>query len=236
MLVGGVASLLLQILHPLVMTGVAEHSRYREDPLGRLARTATFVGTTTYGSRADALAAVARVRKVHDRVQGESVKGVSYRANDSHLLEWVHLTELSMFLAGVRAYGPRNIDDELADHYVSEMALVASDLGVTHPPRDVESLTSRLEEYRPELELTDVGREARDFVLRGVSRRPQERLAYATLAAAAVGVLPPWARRQLEIPRLVGADTLIVRPAAMALCATLRLAVPPAPQSSSGDR
>jgi uncharacterized protein (DUF2236 family) len=236
MLVGGVASLLLQMLHPLAMAGVAQHSRYREDPLGRLARTATFIGTTTYGSRADAAAAVARVRAVHERVRGVAADTTAYHASDPHLLEWVHVAELTMFLAGVRGYGPRAVDTSLADRYVAEMAVVASDLGVLDPPRTEAELAHRLEAFRPELALGAEGREARHFVLRGVSRGPSRRAAYATIVGAGVGVLPGWARRQLEIPSLALSDALVVRPAATALCAALRLAVPPAPASSGRDR
>jgi hypothetical protein len=50
MLVGGVRSLLVQALHPLAMTGVARHSNFRDDPLGRLARTGAYVGVTTFGA------------------------------------------------------------------------------------------------------------------------------------------------------------------------------------------
>jgi hypothetical protein len=49
MLVGGLSALMLQTLHPLVVQGVADHSNYREDPLGRLLRTADFIALTTYG-------------------------------------------------------------------------------------------------------------------------------------------------------------------------------------------
>ena len=65
MLIGGMAALLFQMLHPLAMAGVAEFSNYRQDPLGRLERTATFLGTTTFQSRDEAEAAIARVRGVH---------------------------------------------------------------------------------------------------------------------------------------------------------------------------
>ena len=51
MLIGGLRALYLQVLHPLAMAGVADHSSYREDPLGRLARTGRFVAATTYGTR-----------------------------------------------------------------------------------------------------------------------------------------------------------------------------------------
>ena len=75
MLIGGVSALLLQTLHPLAMAGVAEHSSYQEDPLGRLRRTASFVGTTTFGTVAQAEAAIAQVHRVHRRVKGIAPDG-----------------------------------------------------------------------------------------------------------------------------------------------------------------
>jgi len=228
MLVGGIASLLLQMLHPLVMTGVAQHSKYREDPLGRLSRTASFVGATTYGSRADAARAVARVRGVHARVRGRSAEHGAYEADTPRLLEWVHVAELTMFLAGVRAYGPLRITPELADRYVDEMARVALDLGVSDPPRTEAQLMASLDSFRDELTLIPEALEARDFVVHGVSRRPTQRAAYRTLVAGGIGVLPGWARRDLRFADIPLSDELIVRPAATLLCSTLRFAVPPA--------
>src|SRR4051794_28103664 len=60
-LIGGVRALLLQTLHPLAMAGVADHSVFRDDPTGRLWRTAAYVGTTTYGTTEQAMQAVATV-------------------------------------------------------------------------------------------------------------------------------------------------------------------------------
>ncbi|MEM9714223.1 MAG: oxygenase MpaB family protein, partial [Actinomycetota bacterium] len=98
MLVGGVRALLLQTLHPGAMAGVADHSSYREDPLGRLHRTGAFVGATTFGSTAEAEQAVEVVRTVHRRVVGTTPEGVPYSADDPHLLLWVHATEVDSFL------------------------------------------------------------------------------------------------------------------------------------------
>src|SRR5580693_5205843 len=70
MLVGGMSALLLQSLHPLVVQGVADHSNYREDPFGRLQRTADFIAATTYGSDALASSAVRQVRAIHGRIRG----------------------------------------------------------------------------------------------------------------------------------------------------------------------
>ena len=80
MLVGGMSALLLQSLHPLVVQGVADHSNYREDPFGRLQRTADFIAATTYGSSELASASVRRVRAIHARVEGSTPAGTAYRA------------------------------------------------------------------------------------------------------------------------------------------------------------
>jgi len=227
MLIGGVASLLLQMLHPLAMAGVAQHSRYRDDALGRLEQTATFIGTTTYGSAADAAAVIERVRAAHASVRGVADDGRAYAASDPHLLEWVHVAELSMFLDASRAYGPRELTIEDEDRYVNEMALVGRDLGVLDPPQTRRDLDERLQLFRSELEITNDAREARDFVVRGVPRSLRDRVGYGTVLVAAIGVLPDFARRQLELPTVPFVNTVLVRPAATTLCVALRWAVPP---------
>jgi uncharacterized protein (DUF2236 family) len=227
MLIGGVASLLLQILHPLTMIAVAEHSRYREDPLGRLARTAAFVRATTFGSRAEASRAIAQVRSVHAGVHGTTPEGAPYRAGDPELLRWVHVAELSMFLAAAEAYGTRVIDAETADRYVAEMSIVALALGADDVPVDRAGLANALDAFRPDVGLIKEGHDARNFVIRGVSRAPVRQLTYSTISAAAIGILPPWARRELHLPSVPLADALVVRPSATALCAALRFAIPP---------
>ena len=63
MLAGGVSALLLQALHPLALAGVWDHSTFRTDMQGRLGRTAQFIAGTTYGSRADAMRLIERVRR-----------------------------------------------------------------------------------------------------------------------------------------------------------------------------
>ena len=58
--VGGLRALLLQALHPVAMDGVARFSGgFREEPWPRLIRTATYVDTLTFGTRTEAVEAVA---------------------------------------------------------------------------------------------------------------------------------------------------------------------------------
>ncbi len=135
-LIGGLRALLYQTLHPLAMAGVAEHSDYRDDPWGRLHRTAEFVAATTYGTSAEAGAAVARVQRVHEHVRGTAPDGRSYAADDPALLAWVHATEVDSLLAAYRRYGAGLTDAE-ADQYVAEMAMVAIAFGADPVPTSV---------------------------------------------------------------------------------------------------
>jgi len=227
MLIGGMASLLLQSLHPAAMAGVSSHSRYREDPLGRLERTALFVGTTTFRSRDEAEAAIRRVRKIHGTVNGVSGDGDPYDATDPHLVAWVHVAEVRSFLSAYQRYGARPLSRHEADAYVADMAPVAKDLGATEVPTTVDELDAQLEAFRPELRLSAPAKEARNFVLVGVRRTPHEMAAYGVLSAAAQGTLPTWARRSLRLPAIPLADRLAVRPAAGLLAGVMRWVVPP---------
>ena len=100
LLLAGMRALLLQIAHPKIAQGVADHSRYREDPLGRGIRTFTAVYSLVFGNREEAIAAALRVRAVHDRVHGRVIDPLpsgmdaSYDANDPELLLWVAATLL----------------------------------------------------------------------------------------------------------------------------------------------
>lgn len=66
MMLGGIAGLLLQMLHPSVLAGVWDHSNFRADMQGRLRRTARFIALTTYGGQDEARAVIARVRGIHE--------------------------------------------------------------------------------------------------------------------------------------------------------------------------
>jgi uncharacterized protein (DUF2236 family) len=227
MLIGGLSSLLLQSLHPSAMAGVAQHSRYREDPLGRLERTAKFVGTTSFRSKQEASDAIARVRRIHARVTGETPEHAPYRAQDPELLRWVHIAEVRSFLAAFDRFGSVNLSPAERDSYVADMAPVAIDLGASVVPTTTDSLDLAIDRFRPELHLTEEAKDVRTFVLRGVRRLPHEVAAYSLLVAAAVGILPPWARRQLRLPTLPLVDRLAVGPAASVFSAATRWVVPP---------
>ncbi len=234
MLIGGVSALLLQTLHPLAMAGVAEHSNYQEDPLGRLRRTAAFVGTTTFGTVAEAEAAIAQVQRVHRRVKGTAPDGRPYSADDPELVTFIHVAEVSSFLASSRRYGLRPLTPEECDEYYDQVAPVALALGAEWVPRSAAEVESYLLRMRPELYAGPQARAARDWLVRGVARRPSERAVYSLVVAAAVGVLPTWARRALGLslagPLDLVIETTAVTPLTRVLTGALRWMVgPPEP-------
>lgn len=227
MLIGGLGSLFFQMLHPYAMAGVAQHSRYQDDPLGRLLQTANFINATTYGTKTAAHAAIARVQNVHKFIHGVADDGVPYDANDPHLLLWVHCAEISMFLTSYRRFGAHFLSDDEADRYVREMAPVALEFGVVSPPHSLEELNATLRAFRPELRLSSDGKVARDFIAHGVMKSRSQRLVFRLLVLSAWSLLTPWAQELLGVRTRELKDRIAVRPATKVLCRLIRLAVPP---------
>lgn len=227
MMIGGVAALMLQALHPLAMAGVADHSGYENDPIGRLRRTANFVGTTTFGTTDEARAAIRHVQAVHRRVRGVAPDGRPYSADDPDLLTWVHTAEMYCFLQATQRFGARRLTREECDRYYKETAPVAIELGAEWVPRSLEEVDAYFLHVRKDLYGGPQALVARDFLLRGVARKPEDKLVYSLIAAAGISLLPRWARSKMRLPTLTLVDAGVVTPAARMLCVALRWAVPP---------
>ena len=225
MFVGGLRALLLQSLHPLAMAGVAEHSDYRGDPWGRLQRTSTFLAVTTFGTASDAQRAVDRVRGIHRRVRGVAPDGRPYRADDPHLLEWVHIAEIDSFLLAYQRYGAKPLDQAGRDDYVADTARVAAALGVPDPPRTEAQLRERLAAYRPELRSSASAREAARFLLITPPLPLLARAPYGVVAATSVSMLPAWARLPLRLPYLPALEATAVRLAGSVVVGGIRWAL-----------
>ena len=211
MFVGGIRALLLQSLHPLAMAGVAGHSGFRGDPWGRLARTSYFLASTTFGPDAEARATIERIKAVHGRVQGVAPDGRPYSAGDPHLLEWVHIAEIDSFLRAHQRYGARPLDQSGRDGYVADTARIARELGVLDPPETEAALAERIAAFRPELAGTPEARATARFLLLDPPLALAARAPYALLAAAAVELLPRWARAPLRLPYVPVLEPILVR-------------------------
>lgn len=227
MFIGGLRALLFQSLHPLAMAGVAAHSDYRADPWGRLQRTADFLAATTFGPATESERAIAMVKRVHERVTGLASDGRPYRANDPHLLKWVHIAEVDSFVAAHRAFGETPLSDHEYDHYVADMAVIAERLGVVEPPRSMRQLKQQLRYYRRELDGSKEARDAARYLLFTPPLPLVVRPAYGLIGAAAVSLMPAWTRLPLRIPWFPVAELAVARPAGVVLARTLRWALSP---------
>ncbi len=227
MFVGGIRALLLQTLHPAAMRGVSEHSGYRGDMWGRLARTSTFLAVTTFGHADDAEQAVRAVRRIHERVTGTMDDGTPYAASDPHLLMWVHVAEVDSFLRAHDVYGAEPLVGADRDTYVAQAGEVARRLGVVDPPQTEAELAQVLASYRPELRGTAEAREAVAYLLLRPPLPLLARAPYGVLVAAAVGLMPRWTRRPLRLPYLPFSERTVVRALGGAATGTIRWAMAP---------
>ena len=190
MLIGGFAALMFQTLHPLAMAGVAAHSRFREDPLGRLQRTARFVAGTTFGAMPFVEQLIGEVRTVHERVRGIAPDGRPYAASDPDLLTFVHVTEVSNFLAGYQRYAARPLLRVEKDQYFAEVAEVARRLGARRVPTSLEEIRDYVGDIVPELRRSAQSDEALEFLRRPVGGSRTDSLAQMIIVNAAVDLLP----------------------------------------------
>lgn len=231
--VAGLRALFLQALHPRAMAGVAAHSRFREDPWGRLLRTAEHVGVTTYGTSAQARIAGRRVRGVHRTLVFADPDGEGpVRVDNPALLLWVHCVEVESFLSTVRRAGLR-LSDADADRYLTEQRRSAELVGLDPAavPADRAALRAYFDSLRPTLRATPAARQAASVVAwpplpRAVELLTPARPAWLALAGLAFALLPRWARRRYGLPGLPTTD-LAATVSLMALRSAL-LAVPPA--------
>lgn len=99
MVLSGPRALLLELAHPLVAAGVAHHSHYQGDPLGRLYRTIRMMTDINFGDGRLAKRSAQRVHHCHAAVSGQLTSdvgpyfaGTHYQANDPLLKLWVLAT------------------------------------------------------------------------------------------------------------------------------------------------
>ncbi|HUG35587.1 MAG TPA: oxygenase MpaB family protein [Candidatus Limnocylindrales bacterium] len=241
LLIGAGRALLMQLAHPLVAAGVAAHSRFAEDPLGRLVRTLDPMYAMVFGPPDRTAAAMARLRATHARVAGvlpEAIgaypAGTRYDAGDPALALWVHGTLID---TGVLVYG-RFVAPlapvERARYYADSREL-ASMLGIPEaltPPTLV-----AFERYMAETIASDalaVGPTARDLA-RLVFRPPAARSLRAIgpiVELVTAGLLPGRLRDMYGYrwspgrERLVAVAAWLLRRALPALPSRLRVAPP----------
>lgn len=187
--VGGVRALVVQTAHPEVVAGVEQHSRYRDDPLGRLTRTSFYVTETTYGAMPEVERSVEMVRRAHRPVRGRSERERPYSAGHPELAAWVHNVLTDSFLAAYQAYGPTPLTTEEADRFVEEQTRIGALLDADPLPTTASALSDWISGH-PDLAPTDDLRRAIEFLRRPPLSIPV-RLGYGPLFNAALATVPP---------------------------------------------
>jgi uncharacterized protein (DUF2236 family) len=226
LLVGGGAALILQVAHPLVAAGVAQHSTYHEDPWGRLYRTLDLTTKVVFGDMRSAEEAARRIRAAHKRVRGVTEedagrypKGTPYHATDPELLMWVHATLVRTALDVYQRYvGPLTIAEQR--RYYEEQKTLAEVFGV--PRERMPGTFAAFNEFFHETLESDriaVTAALRDVV--DATLRPElpfiARPLVDALNLATISLLPERLREELGLPwsptreRLLEASRVILR-------------------------
>jgi uncharacterized protein (DUF2236 family) len=198
MWIAGVRALYLQALHPRAVRGVMQNSDFTRDAWGRLLRTASFVGTISYGTTEAAERAGARVRHIHTRLKvTDPDTGETYGVDEPELLLWVHCAEVGAYLDVARRSG-FPLSDRQADRYLDEQRESARLVGLDPDtvPADTRQLAAYFAEVRHELAAGPDAHTVDDFLRRppvGALLVPARALLWGRVAALAYHALPPYA-------------------------------------------
>jgi uncharacterized protein (DUF2236 family) len=191
----GPRALLLQIAHPAVAAGVADHSDFRTDPWRRLAGTLRSYLTIVYGSTTAARAEIRRLNAMH-----RGITGPGYSARDPELSVWVHATLIDSTLAVADAW-LEPISPARRARFYEETRPIGRAFGVPDPllPVDVEAfdryVAAMLGPSGP-VRVSDTARELAAVVLRPPLGPLAPRLAripagaYAWTLWPSVGLVP----------------------------------------------
>ena len=202
LLAGWGRAILLQIAHPLVAQGVADHSGFAAERwarVGRLKRTVEAMLALSFGTAEESAAAAAGINRIHDRVHGrlpeaagEFASGAGYSAHDPALLAWVHVTLVDTFLLTYERFvAPLTPADR--DRYCLEATASAPLLGMKPAalPRTAAELDDCMERMLGSDQIAVTGtarRLADEIVSRGLPWPARPLLALARLPT--IGLLP----------------------------------------------
>lgn len=192
MMVGGLSSLMVQALHPRALAAVWDHSDFRQDLKGRLGRTAYFVAATTYGGRDMALQAIERVNAIHARALGTDLQGRPYAANEPWLLRWVHLVEVTSFLAAYQHLSRTPLSRAECDAYIAEMTRVGHRLGAVDLPHTVQETAQALQDFEAELVFDARARQIWQLIASYPADLPDKPF-MALVLQSALDLMPGWA-------------------------------------------
>jgi uncharacterized protein (DUF2236 family) len=191
LLLGGGRALLMQLAHPAVAQGVADHSDYRDHTFRRLNRTLDLSLALVFGTGRQAREAAAQINRRH-----AGVRGAGYSALDPDLLLWVHATLIDSTIATYETFVGHLPRSEW-ERYYQEAKRAGRLLGIpasAFPKRlsDFDAYMARMLEE--ELSVGALARDLAKHVLRPLPVR-----AFWPLEAVTAGLLPAHLRRAYRL-------------------------------------
>lgn len=211
--IGGVAAVILELAEPRVRTGVWAHTTFKTDPIGRMRRTGLAAMVTVYAARSVSEKMIARVRAIHDRIEGVTPAGEAYRANDPELLAWVQATAAFGFLEASSAY-VAPLDLAARNRYFAESRAAATLYGAVDAPVNDAEWRALYARMAPRFERHPIVFEFISIMRAAPVLPPFLRLSQGTLLRAAIELVPADARTRLGIDASYGLrpfEGLIVR-------------------------
>jgi len=207
LLLGGGRALLMQIAHPKIAAGVADHSRFLTDPLGRLKQTMETMWSIVFDDLPRARASLERLEEVHKRVQGQvrdagaPSRGAAYSAQDPDLLLWVHATLVdSALVVYDRFVKPLALEERR--RYYEDSKKLGVLMGV--PESKIPATLEAFQEYMTatvESDAIAVGAAARALARAILSPPPWFLKTFAPVnVLITTGLLPPKLRRAYDLP------------------------------------
>jgi uncharacterized protein (DUF2236 family) len=223
--IGGIAAVILELAEPSVRTGVWEHSKFREDPVGRLRRTGSAAMITVYGARSVARPMIARVSRMHARVRGTTPQGVEFSAMDPRLLTWVHATAAYGFLTGYSRYA-RPLQAWQMDEFYREGVATAQLYGADGAPCGSAGVERLFDGMRERLERSAIVLDFLDVVSKAPALPRPLLWIQRMLVRAAVEIVPPWVRVRLGLDERYGLRPLETSTVRMLVALADRVVLP----------
>ncbi|MZR62246.1 oxygenase MpaB family protein [Alcanivorax sp. DP30] len=169
-------TLLLQVSHPVVGTGVGDHSVFKEDPWGRLQRTTEWGLRLLYGGQDGSPQAGQDLREMHRNIKGADEKGRKYFALDPEAYAWVHMTTYYTMVTSQRLFGEKPFTAGEEAQLLQEWVQQGRVLGIRD--QDMPQTVTAFWDYfnnmvETRLENSDTARYLLDVSLKKVKKTPQ---------------------------------------------------------------
>ena len=202
----------MQLAHPSVAQGVADHSDFADRPLDRLVATFEAMFLMSFGSKEQAKKVKEDLDRIHGRVVGQRPDGVGYSANDPVAQAWVFATLIDSLLVVEKRFR-KQLDDDDRSALFSEALELADSFGIREQlPASLDEFREWLQRQVEHLEPSEASRQLAGLVISPkIGIIPTKAL--WPMTAIALDMLPPTLREKLDLPALMPSSVAWVQTA-----------------------